>query len=311
MCRTGSVRKVPQQVSDVVEAAGFDTGLLVGGSLLVVLCALALVRRRASPSSRWRRAPGVAAEALCVGCLLAMDLADLPVPRALLLGSGLIALAAGGWIAARVGLAWRIALVAPGAALVGATLPSGIPRFVGVTTILVGGAAIAEFGRWAEVRPAGPAMLTITVVGVYLSTPDTEHAVVALGVALAIGCAGWPLRVAAVSGGGGAAFVGLVAWLACTDGLARPGSIVGACACVGAFALAPIAGRRWPRSSVQPKVLAGLPIALTVALGHGLVVLLCSRVAAPSGPAVAAVVVALVFTVSAWALWSAPEKAAL
>ena len=73
--------------------------------------------------------------------------------------------------------------------------------------VLVAGAAATDFARWSAAQEAGPALLAISLVGVYAVVPDTEHAAVALGVAAPMALTGWPVRVTALGPGGAVASV--------------------------------------------------------------------------------------------------------
>ena len=227
-----------------------------------------------------------------------MHLADVFVDRGFLLLMGLGALALVGWTGSSLPYWARVIAALPGAALVAGSLSGGGARTVVLVTTLAGSGAVAEWGQWEAVRSAGPAMLAVTSLGVYLSTPDTEHAVVVLGVALAVGLTGWPIRAAAVGGAGGAAFVGLVAWLAATDGFARPGAVVGASACVGAFTFAPVLRRlRVPLDRARAR--SRVSVALLITVTHGLVVFACSRIAGLQQSGLAAAVLVGCFVAAA------------
>ena len=140
-------------------------------------------------------------------------------------------------------------------------------------------------------------MLAATALGVYVTTPDTEHARVLVGVALAIALLGWPRPLASLGTAGSFVAVALVSWTAVVDGLGRPGAIVGGTACLGMLVIEPpvrwVLGR--PTSRPSPLPLRG---ALTVGVLHLGVVAACSRVAglrtsAPQALVISAVAYAL------------------
>ncbi len=279
-----------QPVSDLMTAHGFRTGVLVGVVVAFLLVGAALLRDRMMPATAdFTRELCVAAASVCLGGLLAMRVADVPVPRWSWLVSGLGVLFLAEVVCERRPFVVRSLVALPGALLVAASLEGDVPRATALVTVLAGSAAIAEWPQWDAVQSVGPVMLAITIFGTYVTTPDTEHTVVVLGVALAVGVTGWPIRATRVGGAGGAAFVGLVAWLAATDGAARPGAVVGASACVGAFVFPPFL--RWLGTFAQRARPRTAPVALTVLGTHCVVVALCSRVAGLEQSALAALVV--------------------
>ena len=239
-----SVHTVIQPVTDLVTAHGFRVGLLIGSLPALMFIGIALARVHiGSRGVLSAREPEVAAAIVCVGGLVAMRIADVPVSRSSCLLFGLGALALVGLTGTRLPYPVRVIATLPGSALIAASLAAGFARTVAVVAIVIGTGAIADLAPWSSARSVGPVMLAVTTLGVYLCTPDTEHAVIVLGVALAVGLTGWPVRATAVGGAGGAAFVGLIAWLAATDGAARPGAVVGASACIGVFTFGPVLRR--------------------------------------------------------------------
>jgi hypothetical protein len=140
-------------------------------------------------------------------------------------------------------------------------------------------------------------LLTVSAAGVYFCVPDTERAVVVLGVAVAIGLIGWPGNFAAAGRGGAAAFTGLIGWLAATDGAGRHGAVVGAAACVGVIVLVPALRLVGARGSTRLHPPIGSP-AVTVVVVQIIVVALCSRVAGLQESAAVAAFIA-VFTMAA------------
>ena len=155
--------------------------------------------------------------------------------------------AAGAWCErSSVGFVARLALFVPGALLLApAFVPHGeafVRPFLIVFVVLAAAAAV-EWPRWERVADAGPVLMLLAVGGAYACVPDTEHAALVLGVAIPLACTGWPARFLTLGAGGAAAFVGLLAWVAGTDGVARPGAVVGAVACLGVIAFVPLLAR--------------------------------------------------------------------
>ena len=181
-----------------------------------------------------------------------------------------MALGAGVAAAARLPLAVRLAAVAPGAWLVAAH--GAIPGEPWVRVLVfVDDRRRGRAGRRRRPshRPprAGPPPVRSSVGGVYATVPDTEQALVLLGVAAPVALLGWPLRRAVLGPAGSPAAVAVLAWSAAVGGVGRPSSIVGAVGCLGLFVVGPLS-RRSVRTSA-PVVVAA----------HALLVLVSARVA--------------------------------
>lgn len=266
-----------QPLRDLVGREAFQVGLLTG-VIVAVVCTLTV----ALLGRRWRPI-AFAGGSLCIGAVIATKNAEVSFPHGALLALGLAVMWAVGWYSAafRVPFLLRAALFVPGAVLVAQTLTPGdrswVPPFL-VVFMAVGGAAAADWSRWAPVADAGPLLALLAVAGVYACVPDTEHAALVLGVAIPIACTGWPMRFMTVGSGGAAAIVGLVAWLAGTDGTPRSGAVVGACACVGVLMFVPLLDRSGVVLSGRNR-LQGTRAVLAIVGCQALVVAACSRVA--------------------------------
>jgi hypothetical protein len=288
-------------VRDLIDNEGFRDGLLVGAALALACFALAslvaVVRR-----GRAAWALPVAGLAVCAGSYIALRAADVPINRSGDLLLGLVLLALGGGLSHRLPFVVRLILLLPGTLFIVSSTPAGgeVRSFL-FAFVLLGAAAAVEWPHWSAAACAGPAMLAVTVAGVYACTPETGHAIVVLGVGLPIGLTGWPVRTTVVGSGGAAAFVGLVAWVAGTDGVARSGAIVGGSACVGVLVLVPVL--RWVSArSREMRVRRSVSVPLTVLAVHSVVVLVCSRIAGLRTSAVAASAIVLVAAVGGVAL---------
>lgn len=226
--------------TDLFGATEFSIGLLVG--TLALLVSFLVVLGLATLFPKRPRRPGLigAAFALATLAALAGTIGTdeiFPVPRAVLLGVVLLWLA--GTIAARTRAGW---LVGPLAALPGAVvlanendgLSAGwVPVLIVMGTAVIG-ATTADFDRRTSRFGLGPLLLVVTVLGIYLSVPDTELMRAVVGVALPLVLLAWPHAAATLGAGGAYAAVGVLLWVTPIDGIGRAGSIVGA---AGAFAL--------------------------------------------------------------------------
>jgi hypothetical protein len=269
------------------------TGLAAGTVALVIGVLVSVgLRTRARP--RWGTAGLLFAAAALVGLDLTHD-----APGGLVGGTALVALGAGVAAAARLPLAVRLAAVAPGAWLVAAhgAIP-GEPwvRVLVFITIVVGGALVADVDRRTARLGLGPLLFALSIGGVYATVPDTEQALVLLGVAAPVALLGWPLRQAVLGPAGSPAAVAVLAWTAAVGGVGRPSSIVGAVGCLGLFVVAPLS-RRSVRTSA-PVVVAT----------HALLVLVSARVAGLRPTVSAAVAVVLLELVVGVAVWGAAPR---
>lgn len=226
--------------SELFGASEFAIGLLVG--TIALLLTLPVVLGLTALSSQRRPRPGVVGAVFAVAVLAALagTLGTdeiYPVPAAVLLGVAL--LWAAGTIASWTRAAW---LVGPLAALPGALLLAGenegltagwVGPLVVVGTVVIGATA-ADFDRRTARYGLGPLLLAVTVVGIYVSVPDTELVRAVVGVMLPLVLLAWPYAAARLGAGGSYAAVGVLLWIVPIDGIGRAGSVVGA---VGAFAL--------------------------------------------------------------------------
>ena len=162
------------------------------------------------------------------------------------LGLGIAALAGAGLIAelAPVPSLTGLGLSIPGAVLVSQAdlaADAGWVRWLVLLTIVVGGTLVGDFDHRWRMEGLGPVLLALTALGVFATVPDTERALVLLGVALPLPLLGWPVPLASLGRAGAYAGVGVVMWVAAMDGVGRTTSIVGAAACFGLLVIEPLA----------------------------------------------------------------------
>jgi uncharacterized membrane protein (UPF0136 family) len=135
--------------------------------------------------------------------------------------------------------------VAPGAIVTAGSLV-GVETWIRVVVAgfcIVGGAGIADYEDRHAARGYGPVMWLITVGAIYTTVPDTEAALVLLGVAVPIAFLGWPAFYARLGPGGAAAGVCILGWVLGQDGAGRAGAVVGGAATLGLFVLDPVVHR--------------------------------------------------------------------
>jgi hypothetical protein len=275
-------------IGDLLADDGFQTGLVLG---LLAAAAVALAAVIARPVRPWAGvAFGVAAVAALADRFGSAD--RFPVTGQMVVG--LVLLAAGGVVAGRGHLLVRMAAAAPGAVVLARSTELTDPRWAVPTLVaatVVGGALAAECDRSLGRRGLTPVLLAVTVLGVYGTTPDTEHARVLVGAALAVALLGWPWPLASLGAAGSFVATALVVWTAVVDGLGRSGAVVGGIACLGLLVVEPVV--RWglhargPFGPHRPPAAQGrqrratLPLRDALALGavHLALVVACSRVA--------------------------------
>jgi hypothetical protein len=289
----GYRRGVLQPLTDLVDRPSFQVGLAVGVVATLLLVAFVVVSPR-------RRPLALAGIGLCAATYVGAHLANVSFPRPGFLALGLIALgAAGAWCErSSIGFVARLALFVPGALLLAPAFVPHDEAFVRpflIVFVVLAAAAAVEWPRWERVADAGPVLLLLAVGGAYACVPDTEHAALVLGVAIPLACTGWPARFLTLGAGGAAASVGLLAWVAGTDGVARPGAVVGAVACLGVIAFVPLlvrSGLPLGARGTAPDDPGVRPIVAVVGV-QLVVVAACSRLAGLEASAVVSTVIAV------------------
>lgn len=115
--------------------------------------------------------------------------------------------------------------------------------WVGLLALVFSAPLVASFdGRFSDTGLALP-FFGIATLGVFLTVPDTEGALVMLGVAGLAGFLGWPKPIASLGGAGSYAATGVYFFVAAQGAQARPASIVACVGALGLLLLVPIVGR--------------------------------------------------------------------
>jgi len=174
-------------------------------------------------------------------------------------------------------LAIRTFLALPGAFLVirpEAADPSSWLPWVAIVALVLAAPVVASFDiRYRETGLPLP-LFGIATLGVFLTVPDTEGAMVLLGVAGPAGFLGWPRPFATLGGAGSFAVVGVYVFVAAEGASGRPASIVASIAVLGLLLIVPVAVR--VRSTGWAHQLASVD-ALFPLVAQLLLVLLISR----------------------------------
>ncbi len=109
----------------------------------------------------------------------------------------------------------------------------------------------------------GP-LFAISAFGVWTTVPDTDLARILVGIAIPMAFATIPPFGARISGAGGFALAGALAWLPLWGGDQRTGSVIGAWACIGMIALLPAAMRLLPGLRIATWQLFALHIGIVL-----------------------------------------------
>jgi hypothetical protein len=268
---------IPERVLAPFEEPSFQSGIRFGLVALAVgvLCGLVWRRRWSSPSP-------VAGLLLAAAAVVTLD----EVGR---LDEGLIMALAALGVAGLITDAYPparpalVLLALPGAGILASSVvarQSWAPVAVGLVAAL-GGALVATFDLEWRAQPLGPALMAVSVAGVFVTVPETAEALPVFGVAIPLALLGWPLSLARLGAGGSLAATGLLAWTVAQGGTFRDSALVGGLACLGLLVALPVGTAlvrrtlRQARSDPWPPVL----IALAVVGVHLVVVALVARVA--------------------------------
>jgi hypothetical protein len=281
---------MPDPLSDLLAHEGFQTGLLFGIVAALVVVVVVVVGRRSHP---WAGAAFVLAGIAAVHDLYRVEIAAV---------AGLVLVIACGHVAAGRAPTVQLVAVVPGTVLFALAADLDRPAWAVpaiVTATLVGGLLVASFDRVLGPRGVAPVLLAVTVLGIYLTTPDTEHSAVLLGAAVPVALLSLPWPLATLGVGGSFAAVALVAWDVAVDGMGRDGAVVGGLACLGMLVVEPVV--RWAAQGRGiPPAPVPLRYAATVVALHVGVVAVCSRVGGLRSSAIEAFVVcALAYVVAA------------
>jgi len=112
-----------------------------------------------------------------------------------------------------------------------------------MVALILAAPLVASFdGRYRESGLPLP-LFGIAALGVFLTVPDTEGAMVLLGVAGVAGFLGWPRPFATLGGAGSYAAVGVYVLVAAQGAAGRPPSIMASVAVLGLLLLVPVAVR--------------------------------------------------------------------
>jgi hypothetical protein len=306
----------------LLESRQFGAGLTAGlVAALVSLMWVLLVegmRRRADAAyplgAPVRLVPGAVGVAFCAAVLAAMDGTgplprELPVPGALWLGTG--ALVVAGVIAAQLAspaVAGAV-LALPGGVLLASALPGDPPAWAVLLVVVgpaVAGATTADLDTRLARSGTGSLLFLVALGGAYATLPDTELVLLALGAGLCVTLLAWPITLARFGPGGAYGATGLFLWIAVVEGVGRPGSTVGAAACLGVLVAEPLGRfvarqRPAPATSRRRTPVTG-SVALVLVLAQCALAFYFARVAGFEQLAVNAAVLALpvaVFAVAA------------
>jgi hypothetical protein len=277
-------------VHSLLDQPEFRSGVAAGAGLAALGVAAGLLA-----TDRGRRVVPIGGLLVAIGFVLGSRSSP-HLPKSIPVG--LLLLAAGGLAAGRLARRQRalallgIAFATPGAVVLAAhtrvhaassvhsiSHAAWIAPLVALS-IIVGGPLLADFDRRYGARGWPMALYAVSVVGVYFTVPDTERALVLLGVSLPLALLGWPFTFVSLGSAGSYAAVGVLVWVGATDGRGRQAAIVGAIACLGLLVVDPAARvLRRRRSTVFALLPTSVWAVVPVVALHLALVYIASRVA--------------------------------
>lgn len=204
---------------------------------------------------------------------------------------------------------FRVLASIPGAAVLAFAAPAGEGGLQLLTFLAIPilGGLVADFDAAHAPPSYGAIGLGTVTVAAFLALPDTQNIAALTGVAIVAALGAWLLPQLAL-GGSTYVWVGLLVWIATSDGSARPASAIGVIGAFGLMVIEPVVRR-----------MVGAPNGLLVPHGHvsprvwsfgfgalqGLIAVLAARAAGVRLSVAAAVgIVAVVWAVIAAALMS-------
>ena len=297
---------MPGPIRDFIGQSEFHTGLLLAVALAAAAALWgAAARRRGNPP------PPIGGVLIGAGFAIGIAITTV-LPWSVFAGlvllgiAGLAAAALDGRDRALLGAA----LAVPGAIVLSTHTGSPRSHWVALLVVLaVVGASplVADFDRRFGVRGWPLVLYAISAVGVYYTVPDTERALVLLGVGLPIGLLGWPVPLVSLGPAGSYIATGTLVWVAAFEGRGRHAAIVGAIACLGLLVAEPAARLlRRGRATVIARFPASRWGAVPVALVQLALVFVASRVAGVGhAVGIAALVVVCEMCVAVGVLWVA------
>ena len=271
-------------------------GLVAGVAATIVIGVVVVVIRRSVRG--WQ--PPIAGLAVAVAYII---LIPERVKPAMWVGLALLALPF--FIDPQFSLLARVALVLPGAALIGfGTTPGPVVLDAAVTlAIAVGGGLAWDTVDEHDANGAGMLFLTLATVGGWLDIPDVDRVLLLLGVAVPLTALAWPVSLIRV-GASAPLWVAVLIWTAVDGGAIRLSSVVGTSAALGLLLLEPIVRNRlaWDEGVFVRLWGDESPVAAVApAAAQAAIVLLASRVAGLQRSTELALVLALVVLAGAYA----------
>lgn len=211
------------------------------------------------------------------------------VPAELIVGLLLLSLAT---MAPTESLIGAMVLAIPGATALGAAFVSS-PRAELVVYVVVAVAVlapiVARFDASDHEAASGLSLLSISMVGVFLTVPDTDLVVVVAAAAAPFALMGFPLRLARLGRAGAQAGTGLLIWAVAVGGEARSAALIAGTAALGVLIVAPLM-----REVRRISTLAPLPAVMI----QGVLCVLLALVAGLSASVVAAATAILLVLVA-------------
>lgn len=178
------------------------------------------------------------------------------------------------------GVMLGIVLASPGAALIVVAITDDFTSWIAwyaIIAIIMTAPLAASFdNRYGRAGLPLP-FFAVSALGVYLTVPDTELAIVLFGTAAVVGFLGWPRPAMSFGAVGAYAAVGLYVAVASVGAVGRPASLIAAVACLGLLIVTPVV-HRFFRDGTSFCCLDGIEPVVAIS-GQLVLILLISRTA--------------------------------
>jgi len=228
-------------VGDLLAHEGFQAGLLAGLIGLVLIILVSVARR--SPVIGW----GILFSASVVVVLVLDDRVEWALVTGLaIVAVGGVTIDLAGLVKRRSvsylakGTAWGIAVIA--VFWFTNAVYSPVERWISIAfplVILLIGASVSAFRRSAHPNLLGP-MVAVSILGIWVTVPETDSVTVLVGAAFPLGLATVPpFRARAISAGA-FALGSVIAWLTAVGGESNAATIVGGWSAIGIIPLLPL-----------------------------------------------------------------------
>ncbi|MFV1998985.1 MAG: hypothetical protein ACC654_01320, partial [Acidimicrobiia bacterium] len=202
-----------------------------------------------------------------------------PVPVSMVLG--LVLLAAAGWVPTN-NIATRMLTLIPGAAAIGASFSDSSQVALGafvVVTIVLFGPFVAGFDERYRESTISPPLMAISLLGVFVTIPDTDVAVIVAAAALPWVFTGPPAKLVVLGRAGAFVATGFLVWVVASGGFSRSDALITGVATLALLVAEPAVRlfRSAERTRLDRLLATGLSGAVKITIVQGVVVLILGQ----------------------------------